>query len=181
VRLSSRNHAAGVASCGVLSLLESGFQCMHATQWVHRLQHGTLWAERGHQAFTSQGATLHELRERLLHFTAVSLWTPCRSTFKHPTCSSAVGLAAECCRDPAGNPWPPVPKNVPKSSYQVHELTALDVPTMKEMQLYRGQANREGHYAPFAAEKWKPTAVVCARWDRSTDEGALREWLDHHK
>ena len=107
--------------------------------------------------------------------------TASRSTFEHPTCTSAVEYVQKCCRDKQGNPWPPKPKGLWKGSYEVHKLSKADVPTLDMMKVNRGQAYREGHYPPFPSRKWKASAVICARWDRSTDEGALREWLDHHR
>ena len=63
----------------------------------------------------------------------------------------------------------------------MQQLKKADVPTLDEMRLNRGQPYRAGHYPPFPTRTWKASAVICARWDRSTDEGALREWLDHHR
>jgi hypothetical protein len=105
----------------------------------------------------------------------------CRSTLEHPSCKSALEFVKPCCRGSDGNPWPPVPKNVPRDSYTVHELTKSDVPTLDDLKLNRGQMFRKGRYPPFASETWKARSVVCARWERSTTEAALHEWLDHHK
>lgn len=113
------------------------------------------------------------------------LLPPCvstyRSTFEHPVCKTAVAYADKCCRDDDGNPWPPVPTDVPRDSYTIHELQPSDVKTLDELRLNRGLAFREGHYPPFPVSNWTASSVICARWDRSTDEGALREWLDHHR
>lgn len=105
----------------------------------------------------------------------------CRSTFKHPVCESAVAYADNCCRDKYGNPWPPVPKDVSRDDYTINELQPDDVPSLDDMHLNRGLSFREGHLAPFPQDTWKASIVICARWDPNTDEGALREWLDHHK
>lgn len=105
----------------------------------------------------------------------------CRSTFEDPSCLTAVAYADACCRDKEGIPWPPVPTDVPRDSYIIHELQPSDVPTLEAMKLTRGQEFREGHFPPFPDETWKASTVICARWDGSTDEGALREWLDHHR
>lgn len=96
-------------------------------------------------------------------------------------CLSAVDYAEKCCRDEEGNQWPPIPTDVPRDSYTIHELQRSDVPNLDDLELDRGMDFREGHYAPFPVHSWEPNIVVCARWDRSTDEGALREWLDHHR
>ena len=107
--------------------------------------------------------------------------TASRSTYEHPTCTSAIQYAKKCCRDEEGNPWPPIPNGVWKGSVKVNELSKADVPTLDMMKLNRGQLYRNGRYPPFPTRKWKSKIVVCARWDRTTDEGALREWLDHHR
>ena len=105
----------------------------------------------------------------------------CRSTFEHPVCKAAVAYADKCCRDDDGNPWPPVPTDVPRDKYTIHELQPADVKTLDELRLNRGLPFRDGHYPPFPVSNWTASSVICARWDRSTDEGALREWLDHHR
>jgi hypothetical protein len=74
-----------------------------------------------------------------------------------------------------------VPEDVPRDSYTIHELLEEDVPTLDDLKLDRGMPFREDHYAPFPEKSWGATTVICARWDRTTDEGALREWLDHHR
>ena len=66
-------------------------------------------------------------------------------------------------------------------SVKVNELSKADAPTLDMMKLNWGQLYRNGRYPPFQTRKWKSKIVVCARWDRTTDEGALREWLDHHR
>jgi hypothetical protein len=96
-------------------------------------------------------------------------------------CLSAVEYADKCCRDSQGNPWPPVPTDVSRDSYTIHELSEADVPSLEDLELTRGMPFREDHYPPFPEKSWKATSVICARWDQTTTEGALREWLDHHR
>lgn len=111
----------------------------------------------------------------------------CRSTIEHPSCESALEIAKQCCRDEAGQPWPPVPPHNTMTSfltgapsYQVHALSHADVPSLEDINVNKGHMFRPGHHAPFP-NTWKASAVICARWDRSTDESALHEWLDHHR
>ena len=67
----------------------------------------------------------------------------CRSTFEHPVCESAVAYADKCCRDEDGNPWPPVPTDVPRDSYTIHELEPSDVLSLDELRLNRGLPFRD--------------------------------------